>query len=162
MNVSIWCHFYPRNLREGKIVFTGASFNTIDAKGRVVIPQKYRDELTEKGFVITRGMDGCVYIYPKPRFEELINKLAQMPTASVDSRKLSRFLVSYSAEGEFDAQGRVCISQPLRDYAALDREVLTTGILDRIEIWDRERWNKYVADNLEGSDFDDSVKDFDF
>ena len=143
-------------------MFTGASFNTIDAKGRVVIPQKYREELSEKGFVITRGMDGCVYIYPKPRFDEMTEKLMLMQSTSVDSRKLARFLLAFAEDGSFDAQGRICVSQPLREYAGLEREILTTGILDRIEIWDRERWNDYSADNLEGSDFNHAVDDFDF
>ncbi len=143
-------------------MFTGASFNSIDAKGRVVIPQKFRDELSENGFVITRGMDGCVYIYPKPRFEEMKNKLMQMQSTSVEARKLSRFLLAFAEEGEFDAQGRAAISQPLREYAGLNKDILTTGILDRIEIWDKTKWDIYSSDNLEGSDFDEAVKVFDF
>ncbi|NLN05370.1 MAG: division/cell wall cluster transcriptional repressor MraZ [Clostridiaceae bacterium] len=143
-------------------MFTGATFNTIDAKGRVVIPQKFRDTLSETGFVITRGMDGCVYVYPKPRFQELTEKLMQMQSTGVETRKLARFLLAFAEEGEFDAQGRICVSQPLREYAGLKKEILTTGILDRIEIWDRERWNKYSEENLEGPDFNEAVIGFDF
>lgn len=143
-------------------MFTGATFNTIDAKGRVVIPQKFRDQLSESGFVITRGMDGCVYIYPKPRFDEMTEKLMKMQSTAVDSRKLARFLLAFAEEGEFDAQGRVAISQPLREYAALSKDILTAGILDRIEIWDRNRWDEYSSSNLEGDDFNEAVREFDF
>lgn len=143
-------------------MFKGASNNTIDAKGRLVIPQKFRDQLSESGFVITRGMDGCVWIYPKPRFDVMTEKLMKMQSTAVDTRKLSRFLLAFAEDGEFDSQGRIIISQPLREYAGLTKDVLTTGILDRIEIWDKTRWDEYSDNNLEGDDFNKAVIDFDF
>ena len=90
-------------------MFTGATFNTIDAKGRVVIPQKFRDTLSDTGFVITRGMDGCVYIYPKPRFQELTEKLMQMQSTGVETRKLARFLLAFAEEGDLMHKGEFCI-----------------------------------------------------
>ncbi len=142
-------------------MFFGGYTNSIDAKGRLVIPAKLREELGE-GFMLTRGFDNCVNIYPKERFEELLKKLSEMKSASEQFRKLSRRLVGSAAPGEYDAQGRIVIPGPLRAFAGLQKEVHIMGVVEHIEIWDKDGYEEYYNSNCTGELFDEATESIDF
>lgn len=116
--------------------------HSVDAKGRMIFPSRLREELGE-GFVIFKGLDGCIWVYSKADWEAFEKKIAALPVAK--ARKLQRF---YSANYpcEPDAQGRILIPQSLRDYAGIRKDVIVAGIQKRAEIWDAERWRAYNED----------------
>ncbi|OYQ65886.1 division/cell wall cluster transcriptional repressor MraZ [Aerococcus sp. 1KP-2016] len=113
--------------------------HNIDAKGRIIIPAKLRDDLGNQ-FVITRGLDGCVFGYPLDNWEKIQEKLKQLPLAKKEARAFTRFFYSAAAEVEVDKQGRINIPTTLVSYADLDKECLILGVSDRIEIWSKEKW----------------------
>ncbi len=120
-------------------MFMGEYSHSVDAKGRIIIPAKYREELGEK-FVITKGMDGCLFVLPEEAFRELTDQLKALPLSVKDSRTLVRHFSGAAAEGELDKQGRVLVPAKLREHAGLDKDVVLVGVLDKIEVWSRERW----------------------
>ena len=122
-------------------MFMGEYNHSIDAKGRMIIPSKFRELLGEE-FVITRGLDGCLSIYPMSEWEIIENKLKALPLTSKSARTFSRFFVSGATFCELDRQGRILIPQPLREFAGLDKDVVLTGSVNRIEIWSREKWSE--------------------
>ena len=123
-------------------MFKGEVNHTIDSKGRVIIPSKFRDELGEK-FVLTRGMDRCLAIYPQSAWDILEQKLATLPlTSSADARNIVRFLVNGATDCELDKQGRILVPSTLREYAGLTKDVILAGTLSYIEVWDKDRWGK--------------------
>ncbi|RPA60834.1 transcriptional regulator MraZ [Aerococcus agrisoli] len=113
--------------------------HNIDAKGRIIIPAKLRDDLGNQ-FVITRGLDGCVFGYPLDNWEKIQEKLKQLPLAKKEARAFTRFFYSAAAEVEVDKQGRINIPTTLVSYADLEKECLILGVSDRIEIWSKEKW----------------------
>jgi|UniRef100_I5AVB7 MraZ protein len=122
-------------------MFKGEFNHTIDSKGRVIIPSKFRDELGEK-FVLTRGMDRCLAIYPQSAWDILEQKLATLPlTSSADARNIVRFLVNGATDCELDKQGRILVPSTLREYAGLTKDVILAGTLSYIEVWDKKRWS---------------------
>ncbi len=120
-------------------MFMGEYSHSIDAKGRVIIPAKYREELGDK-FVITKGMDGCLFVLPEAAFRELTDQLKALPLSVKESRKLVRHFSGAASEGELDKQGRVLLPAKLREHAGLEKDVVLVGVLDKVEIWSRERW----------------------
>ncbi|WP_314060275.1 division/cell wall cluster transcriptional repressor MraZ [uncultured Vagococcus sp.] len=116
--------------------------HNIDAKGRLIMPSKFRDELGEK-FVVTRGMDGCLFGYPQNEWEVLEEKLKEMPLAKKDARTFVRFFYSAATECEIDKQGRINIPQTLRTHASLEKECVVIGVSNRIEIWSQEKWDDF-------------------
>lgn len=119
--------------------------HTVDTKGRVIIPMKLREELGEK-FIVTRGLDGCLFGYPMSSWQSLTEKLsANLPLSQKNARQVVRFFYSAATEVEFDKQGRVMIPQTLREYAAIKKNVRIVGVSDRLEIWDDSTWKEYVA-----------------
>lgn len=122
-------------------MFRGEFNHTIDAKGRLIFPTKYREQLGE-GCMITRGIDDCVYAYDMEDWERFEEKIANLPLDMEESRKLQRFFLGSAMEGTFDSQGRILISTPLRKYAGFEKEVTLLGVGNHIEIWDR---NKYES-----------------
>ena len=121
-------------------MFSGEYYHSIDAKGRLIIPAKLREELGYK-FVITKGYDGnCLSILPMKAWEELENKLAMVPKNNKAGQKLVRYFTTGASKCELDKQGRVLIDQKLREHAGLDKEVVLAGVLERVEIWDRETY----------------------
>lgn len=116
--------------------------HNIDTKGRLIMPSKFRDELGEK-FVVTRGMDGCLFGYPQNEWEVLEEKLKEMPLAKKDARTFVRFFYSAATECEIDKQGRINIPQTLRTHASLEKECVVIGVSNRIEIWSQERWDDF-------------------
>ena len=119
-------------------MFTGEYNHTIDPKGRLIVPAKYREELGE-AFMITNGNDGCLNIYPEKAWETFLEKL-QLLTNTEDKRKIVRAFVSKANRVEVDKQGRILIPPALRGYAGLEKDVVLAGAIDKIEVWDKERW----------------------
>ncbi|HCE77983.1 MAG TPA: division/cell wall cluster transcriptional repressor MraZ [Lachnospiraceae bacterium] len=130
-------------------MFMGEFNHNIDAKGRLIIPSRFREELGENS-VLTRGMDGCLSIYPQEAWKAFEEKLASLPLTSKDARTFTRFFVSGAAPCELDRQGRILVPSTLREYAGLEKDVILAGNLDRIEIWSKSRWEK--SNNYEDMD----------
>ena len=122
-------------------MFRGEYNHTIDDKGRLIIPSRFRYELGES-FVLTRGLDGCICIYPQNEWDILEAKLRELPLTNRNSRLVTRFLVGGAVSCELDKQGRILIPAPLREHAGLSKDVVLAGTLERIEIWDKTRWNE--------------------
>ena len=116
--------------------------HSIDAKGRIIVPSKLRESLGDK-FVMTKGLDNCLFVYPIQRWESIVEKLKALPWTNSDVRRFARFFTSSAAECEIDSQGRVLIPPNLRDYASLGKQVVSIGVVDRVEIWSKDRWESY-------------------
>ena len=115
----------------------------IDAKGRINIPAKFRLDLGES-FVVAKGLDNCVYLYPKAAWERFEDELCSVqPT---QRRRLHRFFFSGAEECSADTQGRVVIPPKIREYAGLQKEIVVIGVSDKIEVWGLEQWNRYMED----------------
>ena len=123
------------------VMFMGEFNHTVDAKGRVIVPSKFRDKLGES-FVITKGFDRCLSIYDMENWTGVQEKLAMMPMLTEDSRTIRRMMVGSATEAEFDKQGRVLIPAPLREYAGINKEAVMIGNIDHIEIWSKEVWDR--------------------
>lgn len=123
-------------------MFMGEHLHTLDGKGRLIMPAKFREELGER-FVITRGMDSCLFVYPLAEWNSLEQKLKALPFTRSDARAFMRFFFSGASECEFDKQGRVLIPGNLRDHAGLQKDIVVIGVSSRVEIWSREVWEKY-------------------
>ena len=120
-------------------MFMGEYNHTIDAKGRLIVPSKFR-ELLGNGFVVTKGLDGCLFVYPNEEWATIEEKFRSIPLTTKDARKFSRFFFAGAASCEVDKQGRILLPQGLREYAGLQKDVVLAGVLSRIEIWSKERW----------------------
>ncbi len=114
--------------------------NSIDAKSRMVVPAKFREQLGLK-CVITTGLDGCLYIYPMDEWNIFVEKLSKLPMSDPKARKFSRHFFSSALEQEIDRQGRVTIPQELRLNAGITKELVTIGCNTRVEIWSKELWD---------------------
>jgi MraZ protein len=124
--------------------------HTIDDKNRLTLPARFRDAMAE-GVVVTRGMDGCLYAYPRGDWQERFqSRVAELDPLSIEGRKLQRHFFSGAAEAEPDKQGRIMIPAALLRYAGLERDVVVAGIHDHLEIWDRETWRRELNE-VEGS-----------
>ena len=122
-------------------MFMGEFNHTIDAKGRMIIPSRFRFELGEK-FVLTKGLDGCLTLYPRADWDEFQQKLSAMPLTNKNARTLIRFFVAGATECELDRQGRILVPQTLREFAGLDKDVVLAGSINKIEVWAKERWSE--------------------
>lgn len=125
-------------------MFMGEYQHTIDSKGRVIIPAKFREGLGEK-FVATKGLDNCLFLYPMNEWQALEKKLKALPFTRADARAFVRFFFSGATECELDKQGRILIPGNLREYARLEKDVVIIGVSNRVEIWSREVWEEYSA-----------------
>lgn len=123
-------------------MFMGEYRHAIDEKGRLIIPSKFREVLGEV-FVITRGMDGCLFGYPENEWAVLQEKLQKLPLTKKDARAFVRFFYSAATECEFDKQGRVSIPKSLRDHALLEKKCVVVGVSNRFEIWSEKRWDDF-------------------
>lgn len=115
--------------------------HTIDAKGRVIIPAKFREKLGDT-FVITKGLDGCLYGYAREEWSAFEEKLGTLPITNKNSRQFTRFFLAGAAECELDKQGRILIPSVLREFAGLDKDVVLVGVASKIEIWSKERFDE--------------------
>ena len=128
-------------------MFMGEYNHTIDAKGRLIIPSKFRELLGEE-FVLTKGLDGCLFVFPMNEWGAFELKLKSLPLTDKNARAFSRFFVAGAATCELDKQGRILVPSTLREFAGLDKDVVLAGNLSRIEIWSKEKWS-------ENCDYDD-------
>lgn len=126
----------------------GEYHHNIDEKNRLIIPSKFRFELGEK-FVITRGLEKCLFVYSLGEWENIVNRLKSLPFTRKDSRDFTRFFLSGATECELDKSGRVSITSPLIKYAGLTKECVIIGANDRLEIWDLNSWNDFFTENEE-------------
>lgn len=126
-------------------MFMGEYHHNIDEKGRLTIPSKVRYELGEN-FIVTRGLDNCLFIYPKDEWTNIINKYKELPNTK-DARNFMRFFLSGATTCEFDKQGRINIPAPLISYADLTKECVVIGVNDRLEVWSKERWESFIDEN---------------
>lgn len=129
-------------------MFMGEFHHNIDEKGRLVIPNKFRLELGER-FIITRGLEKCLYAYSISEWNNIVSKLKQLPFTKKDARTFIRSFFSGAAECEFDRQGRINITSPLVSYADLSKECVIIGANDRIEIWGKANWDNFFEENSE-------------
>lgn len=125
-------------------MFMGEYNHTIDSKGRLIVPAKFREALGEE-FVVTRGLDECLFVYPNEGWKNFEDKLSTLPVANKDARKFARFFLSGAATVELDKQGRILIPNNLREYSGLDKEVVLIGVANRVEIWSKARWEENAA-----------------
>jgi len=119
-------------------MFMGEFNHSIDNKGRIIIPSKFREDLGDE-FVITLGLDGCLFAYPANEWQTFVDKLKTLP-GTKEARQLQRYFMAGAASCETDKQGRILIPAKLRDSAALDKDIVFVGVLSKIEIWSKERW----------------------
>ena len=122
-------------------MFMGEYNHIIDAKGRLIIPARFRELLGEE-FILAKGLDGCLSIYPMDAWEAFETKLRALPLTNKNARTFTRFFVAGATNCELDRQGRILVPQTLREFAGLEKEVVLTGNLDRIEIWSKEKWSE--------------------
>ncbi|HEX3032087.1 MAG TPA: division/cell wall cluster transcriptional repressor MraZ [Bacillota bacterium] len=132
-------------------MFMGEYQHTIDPKGRLIVPAKFREGLGEQ-FIATRGLDKCLFVYPMEEWKILEQKLKTLPLTQADARSFVRFFFSGATECELDKQGRILIPANLREYGQLDKDVVFVGIASRVEIWAKERWDDYSSQAEENFD----------
>ena len=120
-------------------MFMGQYEHTIDAKGRTIIPAKYREGLGET-FIITRGLDGCLYLYPSDAWQEFADKLQSLPS-TLQNSKIQRQFLSNAMEVSLDKQGRILVPALHREMADLEKDVIFVGMMNRVELWDKARYN---------------------
>lgn len=130
--------------------------NSIDAKSRMIIPSKCRDDLGAS-CVLTRGIDKCLYVYPMGEWNKFMEKLSKLPTSDSKARAFVRHFYANAIECEMDKQGRITLSQELREYASIDKELITVGVIDKLEIWAREEWER-EAEEMRSSTWDMAEK----
>ena len=129
-------------------MFMGEYHHNIDEKGRLIMPSKFRYDLGET-FVVTRGIDSCLFVYPKETWNSITSKLNELSFTKKDVRSFQRFFLSGATICEFDKQGRINVSSPLVDYANLSKECVIIGVNDRIEIWSKDNFDKFLDESLD-------------
>lgn len=129
-------------------MFMGEYHHNIDDKGRLIIPSKFRDDLGDK-FIVTRGLEECLFVYSKDEWNKIITKLNELPFTSKAARTFMRMFLSGATECELDKNGRINISIPLTNYASLEKECVIIGVNDRLEIWSESKFNNFFDDNIE-------------
>lgn len=143
--------------QEKEMGFIGEYNHTVDAKGRVIVPSKFRDKLGDE-FVVTKGLDDCLYVYENSEWEQFAEKLSNLSIANPGSRKLTRFFLAGATTCEVDKQGRILLPAVLREFAGIGKDAVLIGNGKHIEIWDKEKWADYsnyddvdeIAAKLEG------------
>lgn len=123
-------------------MFIGEFTHSIDTKGRIAIPAKFRVKLANEA-IITRGLDNCLFVFTKHDWDELAKKLISLPLAQANSRAFARLMLAGAMEAELDGQGRILVPDYLREYAGLAKEGVVAGLYNRIEVWNSEKWADY-------------------
>ena len=126
-------------------MFLGTHTPRLDDKGRLILPAKFRDELAG-GVVITKGQERCLYVFPTPEFQRIAGQLREQPMTHKAARAYGRVFFASAHDEVPDKQGRVTIPAHLREYAGLDRDLVVIGASTRVEIWDKQSWETYLAD----------------
>lgn len=128
-------------------MFMGEYQHAVDSKNRMIVPSKFREEIGTS-FVITKGLDGCLYVYSTNEWKRLEDKLNQLPLTNKNARTFVRFFFAGAKETNLDKQGRALIPPNLLEYAHIKKEIVSIGVLNRIEIWSKENWEKYNENNI--------------
>ena len=125
-------------------MFMGEYNHTIDAKGRLIIPAKFREVLGDE-FVVTKGMDGCLFVFDNSEWQVFAEKLRSLPMIDKEVRQFTRFFLAGAASVEVDKQGRILLPSVLRDFAGITKDTVLIGVGSRIEIWSKDRWEGTVT-----------------
>lgn len=140
----------------------GEYYHTLDKKGRVIVPSRFREKLGES-FLVTRGLDNCLFLYPRQEWDSLENKLRSLPFTKAETRAFLRMFFSGASEVEIDKQGRILVPSLLREHAHLNKDVVFIGVSNRAEIWGKEIWEEYSnKSNLSFEQVAESLLDFQF
>lgn len=124
-------------------MFVGEYHHTIDDKGRLAVPTKFRSSM-KGGVVVTRGLDNCLFLYTQSEWEKLAQRLANLPISKTDTRAFARLMLAGAMDMKLDGQGRIIVPDYLRRYASLKKGTVIAGLYNRLEIWDRERWDEFT------------------
>ena len=122
-------------------MFMGEYNHTVDTKGRLIVPSKFREQLGDE-FVVTKGLDGCLFVYSKSEWENIEEKFRNVPLTTKDARKFARFFFAGAASCEVDKQGRILLPVVLREYAGIEKDIVSVGVFNRVEIWDKDKWQE--------------------
>ena len=142
-------------------MFIGQYEHAVDQKGRVAIPSRFRKALKE-GAILTKGLDGCLFLFPKSKWLKLASDISRLPETNSSARLYGRLIFAGATECEFDNQGRILLPQYLRKYSSIARSAVVTGLYDRIEIWSKGNWDKYVEKNeTKATEIVESLSDVD-
>ena len=133
------------------LVFLGTYFHTVDERNRLSIPKKFRDELGFKA-ILTRGLDGCLFLYNLEIWEGIVERIRQTPLTKSDARSFARHVLSGAMEVEIDRLGRVIIPSYLKEFAAIEKDIAVLAVGERIEIWSKQQWGNYSKDLAKRSD----------
>jgi MraZ protein len=139
-------------------VFRGVNTLNLDAKGRMAMPSRYREQLSEQSdgkLIVTVDRDHCLLLYPLPEWEEIERKLVRLPSLNKQARRMQRLLIGHATDCDLDNNGRILLPQPLREFANLDKRIVLIGQGNKFEIWDEDQWNTKRDDWLKESDDDD-------
>lgn len=139
-------------------MFIGEFYCKVDAKGRLALPVKFREQL-EEPFIITRGLDNCIDLFPMETWKKRVEKLEDIKISDQKQRAFSRLLLSGAKDVEFDQQGRIMVPKALLTFANLEKDAVVIGANNRIEIWAKDKWDEYIANSLEN--IDEIVDDLD-
>ncbi|MGI6308859.1 MAG: division/cell wall cluster transcriptional repressor MraZ [Dethiobacteria bacterium] len=138
----------------------GEYYHTLDKKGRVIVPSRFRDKLGES-FFVTRGLDNCLFLYPAQEWENLEGKLKSLPFTKAETRAFLRIFFSGASEVEIDKQGRILVPSLLREHAQLKKDIVFIGVSNRAEIWSKDIWEEYSnKSNLSFEQVAESLLDF--
>ena len=122
-------------------MFKGEYSHAIDAKGRLIIPSKFREILGNE-FVVTKGFDGCLFVFANEGWEQFEAKLQALPLDKPEARQIGRFFIAGAIDAEVDKQGRILLPSVLREFAGLEKDIVSVGVLSRIEIWSKDKWQE--------------------
>ena len=139
-------------------MFIGEYQHSLDSKNRIIVPSKLRDSLGDR-FIISKGLDGCLYAYPIDEWQKFEEKLKNLPLTNKDARAFVRFFVAGATEVETDKQGRGLIPANLREYAGIEQEIVTIGALNKVEIWSKEKWESYNESDIDFDSIADKMGD---
>lgn len=131
-------------------MFIGEYNHSLDSKGRVAVPAKFRIAL-KKGAVVTKGLDNCLFLYSKEQFKEIAKKFAALPISQAKARAFARHMLAGAMDVEFDNQGRITLPEYLRKFSSLKKKVVIAGLYDHLEIWDESTWDKYKGESEKNS-----------
>lgn len=139
-------------------MFIGEYSHSLDSKKRMIIPSKLREQLDGK-CVVSKGLDGCLYLFPISEWKILEDKLKKLPLTSKDARAFVRFFFSGANEIDIDKQGRALIPQNLLEYASVKKEIVSIGVMTRIEIWSKEKWEEYNNSDINFDEIGDKMSE---
>jgi len=139
-------------------MFMGEYQHSIDNKGRLIIPAKFREELGDT-FVITKGLDNCLFVYPNSEWKIFEEKLKTLPITNANARKFVRFFLAGAVECNVDKQGRILIPNNLRTYSGLDKDVILIGVTNRVEIWSKDNWDDYNNEAFDASELAENMQE---